>query len=141
MRTADGAAVRELDDAIPADRHPVGDHELDNLLAARQPSLAQPHPFGPQARVVGIEQIAEQVQPDPSLFADVHARELGTGDQGEASWQGGCCARPPAGGVVVGDREYIEAFSGRRRNQLGRRIGAVGRRGMAMQIDAHPIRV
>ena len=46
-------------------------------------------------------------------------------------------ARPAGGRVVVGERDDVEPGGAGGRQQLGRALGAVGHRGMGVQVDPH----
>ena len=44
---------------------------------------------------------------------------------------------PAAGGVVVGERDDVQPGRGRGGEQVGGAVGAVGHRGVGVQVDAH----
>ena len=65
------------------------------------------------------------------------AGELGAGDEGEPLGQRGDRLGVAAGGVVVGERDDVQAGGGGVAHQLGGGVRTVGGGGVGVQVDAH----
>lgn len=119
LRPLDGdTQLLELGHHRPGARHPVVPYEL---------TLAQ------QVRLVGVEEIGQQMQAHPVDTAG----EFGAGDQGQALGERGDRLGMAAGGVVVGERDDVESGRCGIAYQLGRSVRAVRCRGVGVQINAH----
>ena len=84
---------------------------------------------------VGVGLVGEQVHAGAAVAgADLDpAHQLGA-ELGRGRRRLG----PPGGGVVVGERDDVEAGLGRPSDDLARRLGAVARRRVGVEVDAHP---
>jgi hypothetical protein len=63
--------------------------------------------------------------------------QFGPGDEGQSRGQRGHGRGVPTGRVVIGEGDDVQPGSGGVPHQLGGRVGPVGSRGVAVQIDAH----
>ena len=138
VRASDaGAFGDELEHRLDVHGVAVGGHLLRDAGQPDDAFVAQPRLLGHDRRVCGVEQVPEQVHRHRTLLAAgrAHARELGPAHQPHAGRQRGGGRVPPAGGVVVGDRQHVDARPVRCRNELFRGIGPVGRRGVGVQVD------
>ncbi len=114
----------------------------------RQADLLEPLGDAPGALLPGLglggeprDQVAPGSLGQQSHHVDVDAaplgRELGAGNQADALRAGGGLGRLDAvHGVVVGQRHQGHPLGPAQRDHLGRRQGAVGGRGVHVQVDA-----
>jgi hypothetical protein len=65
VRPADRAAPSHVGDLVPRDGHAVGGEVVDDRAATAVAARPQSGHLGGQCVVVGVEQVAEQVQADP----------------------------------------------------------------------------
>ncbi len=104
-----------------------------------QPAVAaveHPVELGDQAGVVGVRKVGEQVhalaaEPGADLDA-AHQRDTDAfGDVDRL--------RPPLGGVVVGEGEYVHSSVTGVPDQLRGTVGAVGAVRVGMEVDPHDL--
>ena len=138
VRPAHHAAAGALDDVAPGDRVAgVGEGGHDPLAAA-EPLVAQPGPLRRQRRVPGVEEVGQQVHADRRRSrGEPAAGQLHARDDGQPVGPGPLRLGPPCGGVVVGERDDVQPGTDGGGEQLGRCVGAVGDRGVGVQVDPH----
>jgi hypothetical protein len=116
----------------------AGGQRLDDALTPLQPLVPEPRALGGKARVDGIEQVRQQVDADRRrAVGEPAAGHLHPRDDGQPAWPRRLGDRPPGGGVVVGERDDVEARGLGSREQVGDALGAVGDGGVGVQVDPH----
>ena len=130
VRPPDALAVHEL---VVVER----EAELAQAVGHRQDAAAavgaEVLQRGQQRGVGGIDLVAEDVQ---VLVLAVHARELRGGREPDPVLaRGGRRLGDPGDGVVVGEREQLDARGGRARDHLGGRQRPVGVRRVRLQVE------
>ena len=129
------AGLHPARDVRPGDRMVRGD-QVDHAPGPGQPIGSGALHLGGQRRIRRVGQVGEDVHADAARLG----RELEAGHEQHARRDGRPRGlRPAGGGVVVGQCEAVEP----RRQCVGhdgrRRLGAVGGRGVNVEIEAHVV--
>jgi hypothetical protein len=141
VRSADAATPGRGEDLVPVQVDAVGTEQVDHPPGPRLARVAHPRQFGRQLRMGRVEEVGEHVQPDRRLRAEPAAGQLGARHQRQAGRQGRFRFRPAGGRVVIGERHHVQPARGGGPDQVGRGQRAVARRGVGVQVDAHPLDV
>lgn len=137
VRPPDGAAVGDLAHPLGSDRYAEPLQLCDHVVRAARTIGAQSFARRRKLRLVGIEEIRQQVQRHPALTDEHLTGDLRTGHQSEPGGQR-CSGRCMTGdGVVVGQRNNVEPGFGGAPDHIGRRLRPVRRGRVRVQINAH----
>lgn len=133
VRPADRSVPGDPGDLLPLDGHAELLELAHHGAGARHPVVAYEFAFAGQLGLVGVEEVRQHVQ----AHAVDPAGELGAGDEGEPLGEGGGRLGVTAHGVVVGERDDVQARGGGVRHQLRGGVRAVRGGGVGVQVDAH----
>lgn len=135
VRPADRAVPGDAGDLLPGDGDVEGTELADHLLGAGHPVVADELALALQVGIGGVEEVRQHVH----AHAVDTAGEFGAGDEGEPLGQRVDGLLVAADGVVVGERDDVQARGGGARDQLGRGVRTVRRGGVGVQVDTHDV--
>ena len=139
VRPSDGAAAagrHAAQQPFTVERHAELRQPRDHRLDAAAPVFALSIEEDDEGRVIGIDEVAEDVDVTPAFDRG----DLDPGDESHTVLRGGSGRLGQAGGgVVVGEADDREPEAGGPRHQRLRRQSAVGRGRMEVEID-HEVR-
>lgn len=133
VRPTDGPVPGDPGHLLPGDRHTEVPQLGDHALGPRHPVVPHQFPLAGELRLLGVEEVGEHMEAHPVEPAG----EFGAGDQRQPPGQRRPRLGVPADGVVVGQRDDVQAGGRGIAHQLGGGVRTVGGRGVGVQIDTH----
>ncbi|SCD65915.1 hypothetical protein GA0115236_11606 [Streptomyces sp. IgraMP-1] len=133
----DRAVPGDPGDLLPGHVDAEGAELVDHGAGARHPVVADQFALAQQFRLVRVEEVGQHVHAHGAVGPGEAAGEFGARDEGEPLGERGRRLGVAAGGVVVGERDDVQALRGGGAYQRGGGVRAVRRRGVGVQVDAH----